>query len=179
VLVSDVTPGSPGAKAGLARGDVITAFDGVRPSDSSHLRRLVAEAGKDKTVTVQVLRDGKLRSLDVKLGEQPSEQEPVAANADGSRGFDAFEGVEVQELDPGSRRALDVPSDLQGVLVSEVKPGSRAEDAGLKPGDVILEVNRVPTPNLKALRAALKRDADKALLLVQRRGMTVFMLLSK
>jgi serine protease Do len=178
VLVSDVTSGSPAEKAGIKRGDVITRVDGQQPKDASQLRRMVAEAGRGKQVALEVLRDGTPRKLQVKLGEQPSEQEPRSESAQGTK-VEPLAGVEVRDLDRATRSALGLPPALQGVLVTEVEPSSGAADVGLREGDVIVEANRVSTPSSAALRAALARDSARSLLLVYRKGSTLFMLIPK
>jgi serine protease Do len=179
VLVSDVTPGSPAAAAGLRRGDVITAIDGVKTVDSAHLRNSVALAGKGKKVRVELLRDRKSVSVEVTLGEAPAEaasQDPGAPNIEPGG---LFSGLGVQELDPTTRARLRIPASVRGVAVARIDPDSAAEAAGLRPGDVIVEVNRTQTPTLEAFRKAAKPDDTRALLLVYRDGITIFLSLSQ
>jgi len=109
VLVSDVTPDSPAAKAGLKRGDVITAIDGVKTTDSAHLRNLVALAGKGKKVKVDLLREGKEKSFEVTLGEQPADGTSAGLGGEGTEDTGLFAGVSVQELDPAARGRLRIP----------------------------------------------------------------------
>jgi serine protease Do len=178
VLVSDVTPGSPADKSGLKRGDVIARFDQEKPKDSSQLRRMVAEAGRGKQVALELLRGGKTQRLEVKLGEQPSDEQPLVASADGAK-LEPLAGVEVRDLDRASRASLRLPAELQGVLVTEVEPSSPAASVGLRAGDVIVEANRVSTPSSAALRSALAREPSRSLLLVYREGATIFMLVPR
>ncbi len=182
VLVGDVTPESPAAKAGLQRGDVITAIDGKRTTDSAHLRNLIALAGKDRKVKVEVLRGGKNLSFDVVLGEAPAEptapglRGPGAAPDTEPEG--ALAGLRLQDLDPSVRSQLRLPATVQGVLIAGVAPQSPAAEAGLRPGDVIVEVNRNPTPSLGRFREVTRKLGERALLLVYRDGNTLFVALS-
>jgi serine protease Do len=178
VLVSDVTAGGPAAQAGLARGDVITAIDGAKIHDSAHLRNVIALAGKGKQVRIDVKRAGADQSFTVTLGEQPAEGSPASGTEQPESGG-LFAGVSVRELDAQTRGRLHIAPELRGVLVAGVAPESPAAEMGLQPDDVILEVNRVPTPSVAEFRKAAKQTDRRALLLVYRDGVTVFMALSK
>jgi serine protease Do len=179
VLVSDVSPDGPAAKAGLKRGDVITAIDGVKTTDTGHLRNLVAMAGKGKTVKVELLRDGKTLSVDVVLGEQPAEGVALGSRQEGSADSGALAGITVQELDAAARSRVRAPPTLRGVLVTQVDPQSPAGAMGLRPFDVIVEVNRVETPNVDAFYKAARKAQQRALLLVYRDGFTLFLAISR
>jgi len=182
-LVSNVMTNSPAAKAGLKRGDVIVAMDGTKVADASRLRQRVAVAGKGKEVKLDILRQGKKQTLAAKLGEQPSDEETAVSrpqqDSEPGAALQPLDGVELRDLNPLSRQQVGVPAELQGVLVVEVEPGSKAAARGLHEGDVIVEVNGSPTPQLAALHKALSKDAKRTLLLVYRDGSTVFMVLSK
>jgi serine protease Do len=177
VLVSDVSAGSPAAQAGLVRGDVITAIDGVKTTDSAHLRNIVALRGKGKKVRVDFSRDGKSRTVEVALGEAPAEAHLHGGQASEAKGL--FAGLTVVELDSSTRERLRVPTNVRGVVVSRLSPDTPADSSGLRPGDVIVEVNRKATPNVAAFHAAASEDAKRALLLVYRDGVTIFMSISR
>jgi serine protease Do len=179
VLVSDVTPDSPAAKAGLKRGDVITAIDGVKTTDSAHLRNLVALAGKGKKVKVDLLREGKEKSVEVTLAEQPADGSISVSGREQAEDSGLFAGVTVQELDAATRSRLRVPPNVRGILVARVDPRSPAASMGLRPGDVIVEVNRIETPSVEAFRKATRQSERRALVLVYRDGATIFMSLSR
>jgi serine protease Do len=179
VLVSDVTPDSPAAKAGLRRGDVITAIDGVKTTDSAHLRNLVALAGKDKKIKIDLLRDGKAKSFEVTLGEAPADGTSGSLGGERTEDTGLFAGVSVQELDAATRARQRIPSSVRGIVVTRVDPQSPAAAMGLRPGDVIVEVNRVETPTVDAFRKATRQGDRRALVLVYRDGVTIFMSLSR
>ncbi|HEX7842851.1 MAG TPA: DegQ family serine endoprotease [Kofleriaceae bacterium] len=174
VLVSDVTPGSPAAKAGIARGDVIVSVDGAPATTPAQLRNLIALAGKGKRVRLAVEHGGTLRRVDVALGELPSD-----AGAPQTVDQGLFGGVTVQPLDRASRSRLRVPPGVDGVLVARVSPDSPAAEMGLREGDVILQVNQTPTPAIDALRKALQGDQRAVLLLIYRDGTTLYLSLSR
>jgi Do/DeqQ family serine protease len=177
VVVNSVTSGSAADKAGMKRGDVIKSFNGQPVQDTNSLRNRVAESVPGSNATVVVIRDGSEKTLTVKLDEK----EPVksASSATGSpaedKGALGALGVSVEPLTAELARRADVPNGVKGLLVEEVNPDSRAADAGIRPGDVIEEVNRQPVQSVDDLRAAVRKSADRpALLLVSRGGRDIF-----
>jgi serine protease Do len=179
VLVSDVTPDGPADKAGLRRGDVITAIDGVKTNDSGHLRNVVALAGKGKKVRVDLVRGGKQHSFDVTLGEQPPDGAEFGSGTPQAEDAGLFAGVSVRDLDVSTRGRLRIPESVRGVLVTRIEARSPAMGTGLRPGDVILEVNRTETPSVDAFRKATRQDEGQTLVLVYRDGVTIFLSLSR
>ena len=160
-LVGDVTKDSPAEKAGLKDGDVVVQFNGKKVTDSRHLRLMVSQAAPGTKVELKVLRDGEEKSFHVKLGELPSEG---LAKADGrpggmrrSRGADALDGVTVDDLGARTREQFNIPSGVRGAVVTEVDGSSAAAAAGLRPGDVILEINR---QRITSADEAVKRSEE-------------------
>jgi serine protease Do len=148
-LVTQVTPDSPGANAGLKSGDVIRKLDGQPIPTSSALQMAVNERTPGTSVSVEVLRDGKPQTLNIKLGEFHANKE-VADNSGSPEQQKGKLGIAVNDLTPDVRQQLSVPSNVQGVAVEQVRPESPAEDAGLQPGDVILQVNRQPVQSAQS-----------------------------
>ncbi len=167
-LVAEVLPDTPAEKAGFKAGDVIVAFDEVPVKQSGDLPMIVARTPVGKEVNVKVVRNGDERMLKVRIGKL--QEEAVAAKEQGS-GL----GLTVRELSPDVAKKLAVKR-AEGVLVTEIKPGSPADVAGLRKGDVILEVNRSPVRTLEAYDRVVKEigQGQNALFLVQRGEMTRF-----
>jgi serine protease Do len=162
----------PAQDAGIKVGDVIVEFDGHTVKDSTELPLLVARTAIGKTVKLKVIRDKETNSVSVKISELKEEE--VAATGK-EEGF----GLTVQPLTPDIAESLGLSSDQKGVVVSAVEPGSSADDAGMRRGDVILEVNREPVKDLASYRKALKAAGKgKSVLFLVRRGEnTIFLAL--
>src|SRR5262249_11929574 len=156
---------SPAEKAGLKSGDVILDFDGKKVTDSRHLKLEVARVHPGETVPVKILRDGSSKNLEVTAKELPG-TERLAKN-DSSRNSDdngSLNGVTVSDLDSRARQQFDLPDHIKGVVVTEVAPDSPAAEAGLKPGDVIQEINRKPVKSAdEAVRLTEKTDEKVSL----------------
>ena len=167
-LVGDVLKGGPAEDSGLRRGDVIVEFDG-KPIDSpTTLRNIVADTEVGKNVDVMLFRDGKKQTLQVKIGEQPGEKEDVSAAAP-TETAEKF-GVSVQELSDEIANQLGYEGET-GVIVSNVESGSAADDAGLRRGDLIKEINKQPIESLADYNKAMKAIGDeKSFLALIRRG---------
>ncbi|HSB76982.1 MAG TPA: DegQ family serine endoprotease [Terriglobales bacterium] len=173
-IVSDVQPGSPAAKAGLQRGDVITELNGQPVKGSNDLKLKTGEMQPGTTVHLKVVRNGKTQDVPLSLEEQPkSGQQQARAGQPQQPGV--MQGVEVQNLTPDILQQLDLPSDTKGVVVADVAQGSPAEMAGLRRGDVIEQVNRHPVDSVsqfeREIGMAGKQDV---VLLVNRGGTTAF-----
>jgi serine protease Do len=167
-LVADVTTGSPAAKGGVQRGDVIVSYDGKKVEESSTLPSLVAETPVGETVPVEVLRGGKNRTLEVTIAKLVDE---TAANDADEQGVQKGRlGLALRELRPEERAQAGL-KDGEGVLVTGIAPESSAAEANLQVGDVILEVNRVPVGSVADLKKeTAKVEDDKPLLLLLRRA---------
>ena len=164
-LVGDVTPNSPAQKSGLKSGDVILDFNGKQVTDSRHLKLEVASAKPGESVPVKVLRDGSVKTLDVVPKEVPG-TEQLAKN-DSSKNDDngTLNGVGVSDLDSGARQQFQLPNRVKGVVVTQVDPNSAAAEAGLRPGDVIEEINRKPVQSADEAVKMTEKKTDKTTLL--------------
>jgi serine protease Do len=164
VLVADVSKGSPAAKAGLKRGDVILAFNGRSMTDPGQLRNTVAMSAPGTKVPLQILRDNKKREVTVELGELPREQ--TAARAGEETLAPARLGFNVQNLTPDIARQLGY-DDTKGVVVTQIDPRSEAYQAGVRRGMVIREVNHQEVNNLQDFQEAVqKAEQEKQLLML-------------
>ena len=173
-LVADVVKEGPAEAAGLKQGDVIVEFDGKPVVDSAELPLLVARTGVGKSVRLKVIRDKAAQDFSVKIGELKDEDVAAAA---GSTSEDL--GLAVQTLTPELAENLNLDKALKGVVVTQVEPGGPAAEAGLRRGDVILEVNRKAVKTAAAYQKAVRETGKgKSLLFLVRRGdNTIFLAL--
>ena len=152
-LVQDVTPASPGARAGLRTYDVIIAVDGEPIDGNDTLVRLIAARPPGSTATVQVMRDGRPLSVALKLAERPQRDRRVARGSDGqSNPRGTLLGLSVREVDERTSARFGLPEGARGVVVSGVEPMSPAFDADIERGHLLLEVNRQPVRNVEDFR---------------------------
>jgi serine protease Do len=178
VLVSDVMPDSPAAKAGLQSGDTITSVDDKAVKTPRELTTAIGTMAPGKEVSLHVLHEGKAKTIKVDLGTRPGAAE-LAAGKPGDAGLSGSMGLSVQPLTPDLAQQLGVP-DQKGLAVSEVAPDSAAAKAGLQDGDVILKAGDRAVDTIEGLRAAWDATAkDQGLLLKVRRGGTSLFLVLK
>ena len=183
VLLTEVRGGGPAARAGLARGDVVVKVDGKPVTSTGQFRNLIASSGAKKKVTLEIMRDGKAQSLGVELAEVPDDANEVvgpSGAAPQATSGGALDGVRLEELTPEHRRTLGLGPEVQrGVVITDLAQGSSAAKAGLRPGDVVLELNRVAVDSLAKFKELYAKAPGDVLLLVQRRGGTVFLVVRK
>ena len=159
VLVNSVIDGEPAAKAGLRDGDIIVEIGNEAVDTPNELSRRVASFAPGDKVRVKVLREGKEKTVNVTLGAR-DDSSTVATNGEApSNDNDSLSsdvGVRVSELNDSLRQQFRIPNDVDGVVVTGVRPDSPAQTAGLRPGSVILEVERQPIHNADELREKIK-----------------------
>ena len=156
VLVSQVFKGDPAAKAGIQPNDIIVAVDGKPVNSSRELSTVVAGLAVGKRTAITILRHGKEKTVYAKLAKR-QDNENVALQAPEST--EAF-GLQVAALTPDSARRFGFGENEKGVLVVGVKPGSKADRAGILQGDLIKEVNRKAVNTPAALMSVIKKDKD-------------------
>src|SRR6202789_3739522 len=142
-IVAQVTPDSPASRAGVKTGDVIDQLNGQRVLNGGALQVEVSEDAPGTTIALGIVRNGSPQTVNVKVGEFHKDAE-VASNGEAAGAGKGKLGLAVAELTPDVRQQLHIPSQVQGVAIESVRPASPADDAGLTPGDVILEVDRKP-----------------------------------
>ncbi len=180
VLVGGVAPGSASEKASLKDGDVIVEFNGKKVSDPRSLQLLVAQTPPATKVTLRVLRsEGKAKPaekvLTASLGELPrgglAGGERGSPNERGQSGTDALDGVEVTDIDARARTQFNIPNNVHGALVTNIEQESNAAEAGLRPGDVLIEINRQAVRNSEdAVALSEKAKGDHILVRVWSSG---------
>src|SRR5262249_19610673 len=159
-LVASVTDGSPAARAGLKPGDVILRYDGKAVEGPRMLPALVANTEIGRTVELSVIRDGSVRPMKITVGNLSDSRQASATEPARSGRVAERLGVELQQAD-------------KGVVVTDVRPDSPADQAGIAEGDVIREVNRTPVERIEDVQKAMDRSAGaekQVLLRVEREG---------
>jgi serine protease Do len=172
-LVGDVVAEGPADKAGIKRGDVIVSFDGKEISEANDLPFIVGSTPVGKTVTVEVIRKGKKEGLQVQIEELREEREArVVGEARPNL------GMTVREITPELARNFGL-SETSGVVVVQVQNNTPAQEAGLAPGDIILEMDQVPVKDLEQFNQMIGsyKAGDTILFLISRRGSTLYLTL--
>jgi serine protease Do len=179
-LVADVTADGPAQASKIEPGDVILTFDGKKVAEMRDLPRIVAETEIGKPVKVEVWRKNKRKVIDVVVGELEEERPVLASTGPKGQAVEPEEaeieslGVSVTAITDEMREQFKVPDDVRGVLVTGVAADSGAAEKGLRPGDVIVEVNQeeVSSPGQIAAKVSEASDNDRrsVLLLVNRNG---------
>ena len=178
-LATSVEPDSPAAKAGFKEGDFVTEFNGKKVNDMRQLRLIVSQTAPGAKVNVKLIRDGKERSLTATLAEFPEEllamsgtgRDQNRPRSHGQSSMDALDGVEVTDIDSSARRQESIPNNIHGALVTSVDPDSNAAEAGLQPGDVLIEINRKSVRGADdAVALSDKEKTNELLLRVWRAG---------
>lgn len=179
-VVANVSPGSPAEKGGIETGDVIVKVNGVRLESGRQLPTLVAGLQPNKTVPIDVIRDGKPKTLRVTIGEMPGNAGGVAAPGPGRKGEQSATelGIQIRPLEKSEIDRLKSEGVEHGVVVERVKPGSSASGL-LLPRDIIVEVNRQPAKDVKAFRDAIKsmRPGASLLLRIFRNGSWIYLVI--
>jgi len=178
-LVSGVEPGSAAQRAGIKQGDVITSVNGEAVVDSNGLRNRVAGTRPGSEVAIEVVRNGRSETLHATLDELEASRTRASRDNGESNGQEfGPTGMTVEPLTPDVARELGLSSRKEGVVVRDVNPDGAAASAGLKPGDVIAQVNGQAVKTTGELKAALGAAGDRpALLLVTRENADIFLAL--
>ena len=175
-VVSEVSPDSPGSKAGLKTGDVITEFDGKPVSDAGELQMEASLKQPGDTIHLQVMREGKSLDMTLTLGSMSGGHEQVVAQNGNGKGR---WGIGLADLTPDVRQQINAPASVHGAVIQNVRPGSPADNAGLSRGDVIVSVNRKPVDSASDVAQQLSGipAGQDALVLVWSDGGSTFRVL--
>jgi serine protease Do len=185
VLIGDIVPDSPAAKAGLKSGDIVTKLGGKPMLSAQQLRNTVAATAPKTSVEMTVFRDGKMTTLNVVVGELQGgvpqlgkSESPAAEDADDADAATEL-GMTVQTITPELREQLGMSDDTRGVVVTEVESGSAAETLGIRPQDVIVSVGGQAVNSADEYRAAIQKQSfEKGVRLqVARDGLSRFVFL--
>ncbi len=169
VLVSDILPDGPASHAGFKRGDVIVSLDGHQVQDANDLRLRVSRITPGTKVTIGIIRNGESKDLPVRIGELPANIAMAGNHSEkpSSPKFNnVLNGIVITDITTEMRQQLNLPGHLEGVIIEGVASGSVAESAGLRRGDIIVEMNRHSIHSVREyIRIAkkIKKDQDVVL----------------
>ncbi len=170
VVITEVVEDSPADQAGIERDDIVVGFDGKQVRDGMAFRNMVAATDPGEKIDLEIIRDGKKKHVTVEIGEQESGETSVGREEPESAS-PLFAGVSLEVVEDFHRRRFELPRDMEGLIVTEVEPASKAAEGGLAAGDVIIEINRKNVKNIDDFHRVLERSRkDKVLLLVYRPG---------
>jgi serine protease Do len=172
-LIADVTAGGPAQMAGIKRGDVIISFDGREIKEMKDLPFIVGSTQVGKTVVVEAIRKGRKMSFRVKIGELKEEKGSGEAAETKPR-----LGMTVKDLTPQLARNLGL-SETSGLVVIRVESNSPAQVAGIRQGDIILEIDQAPPKDIEQFYKKIQeyKKGDTVLLLIKRGGSTLYLTL--
>ena len=181
-IVTDVQADGPAAKAGIVSGDVVTAINGKPIDSSSRLSLLVSETAPGTALAINLLHDGKPESVTATTITRPVDPQNMQ-DGDTQPATDdsgVLNGVAVDDLDPQARDQMEIPGNVRGALVTQVDEDSASARAGLKAGDVILEIDHKPVKNAKqAIDISAKATSKKTLLKIWSHKLTVFIVVDE
>jgi serine protease Do len=180
-IITSVSAGGPAQRAGIQRGDVVTAINNQPVVDHNSLRNLVASLPPGTNANVTLVRGGREQKVQVALAEleqnrgRPESEE--SSDREGPAGSERF-GLTLQPLTAQSASRYGLDADDQGLLVTRVDPASQAATAGIRQGDLIQEVNRQPVRTFAELNSAIQQSGSRpALVLIKRRNAVIYVTL--
>lgn len=181
VLVSNVKSGGAADKAGLKRGDIITAVNGEKTEDSNILRNKIAGTLPGTEIKLTILRDGGTQDLTATLDElnadsNPANPTPKSGDETPGSSESGKLGLSLQPLSADAARQLNVPAGTEGLVVTDVDQAGAAAEAGIARGDVIMEINRKPVKSVEDVQSALNAAGDRPILLLLARGSQIIYL---
>ena len=179
-LITEVTPDSPGEKAGLKSGDVITKIDAVEIRDGRHLRLTVSQLAPDSQIEIGYLRDGRPATTNATLARRTIDSPGDTDTSIGGEDVGVLNGVGVSDISSELRQQMNIPARIKGALVTSVEPDSPSARQGLREGDVILELDRKPVNDAAgAVKLSEEIEGPKVMVLLWRNGRTQFVVVDE
>jgi serine protease Do len=163
-LVGEVAADSPAEKAGIKPGDIIVEYEGREITEMNMLPNLVAQTAVGEKVEIVLIRDGKRKEIKVKIAKLKEDELAWAGDE-----IESKLGMTVQELTPELAKSLDI-EDTDGLIIAGINPGSPAASAGLRRGDIVLEINRQPIDDLTSYAKIIKQNKGKRILFLIKRN---------
>jgi serine protease Do len=181
ILVGDVIPDSPAAKAGLRVGDIIVELDGKEVTKAHELRNRVAATSPGSEATLRIFRDGDYQEVTIQIGRLEDAPAMVAAGDNGREEVAEELGITAENLTPEKRQQLGLETDETGVVVTGVQRGSVAHSKGIRVGDLIVAIDDAQVSNLNGFRSALENaDLTKGVRMqIKRDGVRRFVFLKQ
>jgi len=176
VLINKIFPEGPAERAGLKIGDIVKGIDGQEVKNSRELIQHVLRKEVGQEVKLKIIRDGKETTIPVKTEQMPGERAEAELPEIKSEWF----GLKVEELTPQLAQRWGITA-KRGVVIVEVEPGSTGHNAGVQPGDVILEVNRKKINSMKNYHLVMQAShpSEGVLFLINRKGSNIFVILQE
>jgi serine protease Do len=169
-LISEVFKGDPADKAGLQPGDVVIEVNGTKIKDSHQLLIVIASFHVGEKVNIKILRDSQEKTFQVTVAERKDKPE-VAVEKDA---WKEGSGMTVQDITPQIARQMDIPK-TKGVIVTDVEEGSPADEVGIQPRDIILQINKVTINSMKDYQREMsKKSAKNSIMFLIKRGKSTF-----
>jgi serine protease Do len=169
-LVLDISADTPAAKGGLKRGDLIYAINGKNIKDRTALQNTIASFKPDEKVSLQVERDNKDINISIVLGDRTSSLAEIPVDSS----ITVLGGLKLSTIDAENQKQFRLPSEINGILISDVEPKSKAEKSGFQAGDVIIQIEEIEIKNFANIEAALKKYNNKyKRVYVNRYGQTI------
>ncbi|MBQ3376901.1 MAG: PDZ domain-containing protein, partial [Synergistaceae bacterium] len=182
VILGDVFKDSAAEKGGLKRGDIITHVNNEKVKDVNWFVQKIRALAPESETELKVIRRGKSLNIKIKLDERPDSADGRSSNnnlnnddkGEANKLLEKFGIDDVRELTANLRRQFKLKDNASGIMIANVTPNSPAALAGLRAGDLLIEVNNHEVKNLSDLKAAVKSDDDVAILLIERDSSTFF-----
>ena len=169
-LILDISADTPAAKYGLKRGDLIYAINGKTVKDRTTLQNTIASFKPEEKIVLQVERDRKDIDINIVLGDRTSSLAEVQTDSS----IPVLGGLKLSTIDAENQKKFRLPSEITGILISDVEPKSQAEKSGFQSGDVIIQIEDVEIKTFANIDVALKKYNDKyKRVYVNRYGQTI------
>jgi len=179
-IVSGVMKESPAEKAGIKQGDVLLQFNGKDVEDTGQLRNMVSQTPIGSKVKVKLFRKKKEMDVEVTIAEQPKKLGEAAAEqeaGDNQEESNALSGVTVREITPELAKRFSIKEGDAGVIVVKIDQGSKAFEAGIRPGDMVTQINQKDIATIEDYKKAVLKlkTKERILLLIRRKGEDLFL----
>ena len=169
-LILDISADTPASKYGLKRGDLIYAINGKAVKDRTSLQNTIASFKPEEKIVLQVERDRKDIDLNIVLGDRTSSLAEVQTDSS----VPVLGGLKLSLIDAENQKKFRLPTEITGILISDVEPKSQAEESGFQSGDVIIQIEDIEIKTFANIDAALKKYKEKyKRVYVNRYGQTI------